>query len=72
MRYSVLPIYPGRVYRGTGYYMVACWTPFFSTYVTNFADMVLKSAIFFMKSGLLIQPHSLETIFSKSAQHSSL
>ena len=27
--YSVLPIYHGRVYRGIGYIVVACWTPFF-------------------------------------------
>ena len=28
-RYSVSPIYRGRVYRGIGYIAVACWTPFF-------------------------------------------
>ena len=27
--YSVLPVYHGRVYRGIGYIVVACWTPFF-------------------------------------------
>ena len=30
--YSVLPIYRGRVYRGIGYSVVACWTPFFSAH----------------------------------------
>ena len=28
-KYSVSPIYRGRVYRGIGYIAVACWTPFF-------------------------------------------
>ena len=27
-KYSVLPIYRGRVYRGIGYIAVTCWTPF--------------------------------------------
>ena len=29
LRYSVLPIYRGRVYRGIGYIAVVYWTPFF-------------------------------------------
>ena len=29
VKYSVSPIYRGRVYRGIGYIAVACWTPFF-------------------------------------------
>ena len=43
VKYSVSPIYRGRVYRGIGYIAVACWTPFLAT---HFADMTLKSAIF--------------------------
>ena len=72
IRYSVLPIHRGRVYRGIGYSAVACWTPFFGAQERNIFRKIAVTAwtqfagdIFSrnLLTAIAFVPGSLESIF---------
>ena len=62
-RYSVSPIYRGRVYRGIGYIAVACWTPFFWR---------PRARYFSRNRGNTLDPIRGRQFFAKSAHRDSL
>ena len=63
IRYSVSPIYRGRVYRGIGYIAVACWTPFFWR---------PRARYFSRNRGNTLDPIRGRQFFAKSAHRDSL
>ena len=62
-KYSVSPIYRGRVYRGIGYIAVACWTPFFWR---------PRARYFSRNRGNTLDPIRGRQFFAKSAHRDSL
>ena len=62
-KYSVSPIYRGRVYRGIGYIAVACWTPFFWR---------PRAWYFSRNRGNTLDPIRGRQFFAKSAHRDSL
>ena len=72
-RYSVSPIYCGRVYRRIGYMAVACWTPFFCPLISRILQTWRPRARYFSRN----RGNSLHSIrgrqfFAKSAHCYSL
>ena len=71
--YSVSPIYRGRVYRGIGYIVVACWTSFFCPPISRILQTWRQRARYFSRN----HGNSLHSIcgrqfFAKSAHCDSL
>ena len=74
VRYSVLPIYRGRVYRGIGYIVVACWTPiFFGPPILRIVQTWRPRARYFLPNrSNSLHPIRRRHFFAKSAHRESL
>ena len=71
-QYSVLLIYRGRVYRGIGYIVVPCWTPFFGPPISRILQTWRPRAWYFsLNRGNSLHPIRGRQFFAKSAHRES-